>query len=462
MKNSKLIDILKSFTKEESKDLAIYIEHAKVKENTFVQLLFTYLNKQYPEFQEKNIEKEKVFKKLFPTKKYDENKLSKIMSELTKIIEEYIITRQSKSNILSNRIQLLRFYNERNLDKYYLQTEKEIDKLIDEIPMSALSQMLSYQFEEIKLTYSLKHEDRQASYQPIYNKIILFSKGEKLRWENMSHINMFPDLKENNIKSIFYEIHLLIKKLLVEEKKEYIFTIKELFNKHATKIDIEEKREILWLLIEYSIHKSNSGVTEYYHHSFNVYQMLEKYNLLLNIYNTIDLSTYKNFITIALKINEIKAAELFLEKYKDNLLEGVKEDGYNFNKAIILFEKKNYTKVLDLLLFCNFKDVFYKLNQRRLLIKTYYELQSADSSYYNIITDGIVAFKKYLLVVKNLPEKFINLNKNFLKFTDKLLSNNKLTKTEKQKLLDELNKIETVSERNWLEEKINELSTYSK
>ena len=109
---------------------------------------------------------------------------------------------------------------------------------------------------------------------------------------------------------------------------------------------------------------------------------------------------------------------------------------------------------MQLLLYCKFTDIFYKLNQRRLILKTYYELLSSDTTYYSIILDAITAFKKHLLEVKNVPEKYISLNKNFLKFTDKLLAANKLSKAEKEQLQDLLNKTEHVSERNWIEEKI--------
>ena len=136
----------------------------------------------FPEFEEKNIEKAKVYKKLFPSKKYAENKLSKIMSELTKIIEEYIITRQSKSNELSNKIQLLRFYNERNLEKHYKQIEKEIEKLLENIPIGVLTQTLAYQYEEIRITHDLKSNDRDANYQKVYNILTAFTDAEKLRW----------------------------------------------------------------------------------------------------------------------------------------------------------------------------------------------------------------------------------------------------------------------------------------
>ncbi len=462
MKNSKLIDILKALTKEEIKALETFITYAKTKENTFAQQLFAFLFKQYPEFLERNIEKNKVYKKLFPTKKYDENKLSKIMSEITKITEEYIITNQSKNNELSNKIQLLKFYNERDLEKHYKQIEKEIEKIIKEIPLGVLSQTLIYQFEEIKITHDLKNNDRYANYQNVYDVLIAFSEAEKIRWKNLSCVSLFPKLTDNNKLNILYDIHSKIEKLLNDDDDQLFETIFAPFKIKVKQIENEQKRDILYTLLNYCITKINSGNSSYYPITIDVFHSIEVNEILLNNYNMIDLSTYKNYISISLKINHINEAELFLEKYKDNLPIELKIETFNFNKALILFEKKKYAEVLDLLLYCKFTDVFYKLNQRRILIKTYYELLRTDVTYFNIISDAIVAFKKYLLSPKGIPENYILLNKNFLKFTESLLAKNKLSKIEKEKLLEKLKNTNLVTERNWLEEKINELSTYSK
>lgn len=462
MKNAKLIDVLKSFTKEEIKALTTYVEYVKVKENTFVQQLFFFLIKYHPEFEEKNIEKAKVYKKLFPSKKYAENKLSKIMSELTKIIEEYIITRQSKSNELSNKIQLLRFYNERNLEKHYKQIEKEIEKLLENIPIGVLTQTLAYQYEEIRITHDLKSNDRDANYQKVYNILTAFTDAEKLRWQNLSNISLFPKLKEDKNHTILYIINKKVETLLNSNNEQILFEILEFFKVNNTKIEDEQKRDILYSLLYYCITQINSGNSVYYPITIDMFHSIETNKLILNYYNKIDLSTYKNYITISLKINKIDEAELFLEKYKKHLPDEIKEEVYSFNKALILFEKKYYTEVLDLLIYCKFIDIFYKLNQRRLIIKTYYELLNTDSTYFNSISDAISAFKKYLLTLKNIPEHYILLNKNFIKFTGILLTKSKLNKTEKSALINRLNETKQVTERNWLEEKIHLLPTSSK
>ena len=400
--------------------------------------------------------KEKVFKKLFVGKKYDDNKLSKIFSELSKMIEEFIITMQSKSNILQHKLELLKFYNERNLEKYYLQIEREIDKLKTEIPIGVMSQMIAYQFEEVKLNYNLKHQDRNTNYQNIYSILVSFSDAEKLRWKNLSQINMFPSILENKYYSILFNIQYCLELLLINDDESKIDEILNYF-KQDYKIEKEQSRDILFTLLHYCLQKINTGNTNYYVHIIDLFHTIENNGLILNVYNKMDLSTYKNYITCALKIKKINEAEFFLEKYKQNLPDEVAAEVYCFNKALIAFDKKEYSSVLDLILYCKFTDIFYKLNQRRLIIKTYYELMVNNTTYYTALIDAIIAFKKYLIIVKNLPELFIELNRNFLRFLSEILEINTKKNITKIILLNNLTATTQITERNWIEEKINEL-----
>ena len=113
MINSKLIEILKSFSLIEIKNLSVFISKHAEKKDTLPLRLLIILEKQYPEFIEKNISKEKIYNKVFSDKKFNENKLSKLMSELTKIIEDYIVHIKREENTADEKMNLLKFYFER-------------------------------------------------------------------------------------------------------------------------------------------------------------------------------------------------------------------------------------------------------------------------------------------------------------------------------------------------------------
>ena len=129
MINSKLIEILKSFSLIEIKNLSVFISKHAEKKDTLPLRLLIILEKQYPEFIEKNISKEKIYNKVFSDKKFNENKLSKLMSELTKIIEDYIVHIKREENTADEKMNLLKFYFERNLDKYFIATSREVKQI---------------------------------------------------------------------------------------------------------------------------------------------------------------------------------------------------------------------------------------------------------------------------------------------------------------------------------------------
>lgn len=353
------------------------------------------------------------------------------MSELTKLIEEFIISTESKTNVLQNKILLLQFYDNHNLDKYYKQTEKEISELFNHSTLTYFHGYLKYIFETVRLRNTIKYDKRNPNYQSLYEKLNEFYSIEKLRWENLAKVNNTPSLAYQNNDTVLFTI-LNKTKILIEKNEESIFLeIATIIKDNLNLFDDLIANDIIWILIAYSIQQQNLGNSLYYEHMIYLYDLLIKRNLILNIHNIMNIGTYKNYITVCLKVNKIKEADAFLEKFKPNLKDEIRENVYHFNKALIEFEKKNYKIVLTLILYCKFSDVYYKLNQRRIIIKTYFELLKTDENYYTSLTDAITAFNKYLLITKSLPELHVEMNKNFLKLLIRIVEFN-TKKTEKK------------------------------
>lgn len=457
MKNAKLIELLKSFNKDEFKQLSLYIERTNLSKNTPSYLLFSSLKSYYPDFNEKQIKREKIYKKAFKTGTFDANKLAKSMTDLIGVIQTYIVNMQVNNNIAYNKIQLLKYYIKRELDKFFLQTEKELELVLMEIPESFSKQIIEYEFKHLKMLYKLKTDIRTPDYKDLFNHIYQVALAQQYRWENLNSTSALPRLEYNDISetsNILLKLHQAVRLVFEKDNEQTFIKVFALLDTHNTQVIEDEIKDVYWSLVHYLIHKLNNGHTEYYRHLFEMFMLMDKKQYLINSFGYIDEALYKNVITSALKINNTTAAEIFLEKHKPNLQENVKEEAYNFNKTLILFQKKAYSDILDLLKYTKFEDLFYNLNQRRLLVKVYFELTETDSSYLSLLIDYIHAFRKYIYSLKSIPENYINLNKNFLKFTDKLLAKNKYSDEEKEVLLNQLATTPNVSERDWLIAKI--------
>ena len=207
MINSKLIEILKSFSLIEIKNLSVFISKHAEKKDTLPLRLLIILEKQYIE---KNISKEKIYNKVFSDKKFNENKLSKLMSELTKIIEDFIVHIKREENTADEKMNLLKFYFERNLDKYFIATSREVKQILDDLPFGTYQNFMKYQYEELIATYHSKLNTRVGDYKVVINELNEFINAEKLRWENISFLEPFPVEQKQHDNRAFYIIHHLI------------------------------------------------------------------------------------------------------------------------------------------------------------------------------------------------------------------------------------------------------------
>jgi hypothetical protein len=158
MVNSKLIEVLKVFSAEDMKLLLDFAAKQTDRKDTLPQKLLLILEKQFPDFPGKAITREKVYNKVFTDKKFNDNKLSKLMSELMKLIEDFIIYSKRLQHAADNKMNLLKFYFEKNLDKYFIATSRELKQLIDDLPYGYLSKL--YEISTRRITGYLSDETK--------------------------------------------------------------------------------------------------------------------------------------------------------------------------------------------------------------------------------------------------------------------------------------------------------------
>jgi hypothetical protein len=92
-------------------------------------------------------------------------------------------------------------------------------------------------------------------------------------------------------------------------------------------------------------------------------------------------STYFFILNNALALVEIKWAENFVGKYIKHISPEIRDDVHNYSNAEILFEKKQFESVLELLSKVKYKYTLIKPNVRCLTLMTYYELNLINEAY---------------------------------------------------------------------------------
>ncbi|MBP9797078.1 MAG: hypothetical protein KBD42_13610 [Chitinophagales bacterium] len=168
--------------------------------------------------------------------------------------------------------------------------------------------------------------------------------------------------------------------------------------------------------------------------------------------------TFKNYVTVALRLKEFERAKDFVEVYQGRLHHDFKFNAYHYNLAAIYFEKNEFSEAMDELNKIQFTDPVYYLDSRSMLLKIYYADKDHDaiSSLYNSV-------RVYLLRGKQLSKKQADLYRNLFLYTYKLsmlninkkVLGNALYNERKQSLKTKVINA-SVANKNWLLEKINE------
>jgi hypothetical protein len=162
----------------------------------------------------------------------------------------------------------------------------------------------------------------------------------------------------------------------------------------------------------------NEGKDEYYQELFNAYGiMLERryYTNSSNKYISQDL--FRNIFQTAIRINNLKWAEEFINKYRKELHPQNRDSMYFYCYSYIYFESGSYTRSLEFILKIKQDYFALKIDIKILLLKIYFEL-----GMYENIYNQLDSFKHFItnheLILPAKRKKirdFINLFERLLK-----------------------------------------------
>jgi len=202
--------------------------------------------------------------------------------------------------------------------------------------------------------------------------------------------------------------------------------------------------------INYTAHKINSGQKEFQLEYFILYKDLLNKRLIFEN-NELPSNHFFNVITIALRLKDFDWVEEFIESYKDSLNKKDRENIVTYTKAQLNFYKKDFSKVLELLRYVEYKDLSRKLSSKVMLINTYFELGEIEA-----LISLLDSFRTYLgrntQIKKDRKERHLTFVKHVRKFVQ--IPRNDKESLNKLKL--KIEGTENLINKSWLLEKINQ------
>ncbi|MBA2422772.1 MAG: hypothetical protein H0V61_06060 [Chitinophagales bacterium] len=243
--------------------------------------------------------------------------------------------------------------------------------------------------------------------------------------------------------AIFCYSHALLLQL-DQDPKNHLKELQQSMTEHSDSIDEDDLRILSKLTENYCVRQINKGLHEYY-------EML--YQLMTDRFSReskLSAVEFKNFITICLRSEKAGEVLKFIDESRGKIFpDEIREDAVNYAMARYYFHEKDYNHVLKLLQQVSYFDPFYKIDSKKLLIQTYYELEEWDS-----LESAMNAFRVFIHRNKAISEVHKLNNQNFINLLFQLIPLHSGQSKKLLKLKNTIAKKEALAERDWLLKKM--------
>ena len=472
MRNVKLISTLKLLTIKQLKRLLEFSQSPYFNKQTEVTDFLSFLIKQHPHWEEKKLQDEYIFKKMYPKQVFDKDKLYYLRSNTLKLVEKFIFWEEIEKDSFQQDYQLLRFYNQHREQAYFEQSYKNLAQNLVQSPIKdgelAYRQFLlawqqaEHQFQHTQRTHDLGlnevHQQLDAFY--VLNKLSLF-----LSTFSLKKVIAIPEVETLEVRDLLafvenntaLKTHLTIR-LLVAHLLLFLYPENEIYFQQATELLFSSKKSLPPTMLSaltthlrnYYIAAMNQGKSGGIQALFQIYQFQIEEGTIFNEKKEILSANFRNVVVVGLQLKKQEWIKNFISEYADFLPTHQKEDVLAYCWAKYYFEVQEFAEVLKYLNQAeHFPDVFFDLHTRKLLMQTYYELGEIEN-----VVNLLNTFRVYLSRNQKLSEER---KAPFLQFASAMNRLIQMDFSDAQKtsaFCTLIAKMERFAEKNWFEEKI--------
>ena len=420
---------------------------------------------------------QEVWEKVYGDLPYNDVKLRKLSSDLFALFEDFIVQKEVENDKVLAMYLKLKAYKTRNIKDLFSSAINQVDNIQKtQTTKSSEYYLNSYNVQKTLMNFNLQSDivqkkinlDEFINIDEISLNLDVFFISEKLRYyctilswnrsfnvkKKIIGIDIIIKLAQSPIFvefppiAIYYAITLTYTD---ENNEDHYYALRNLIDKHLHLFSKDEAKEIMEAALGYCITRGNKGAEKFEGEAFNLYKKVIKEDLIFLNDGSVSPREFRNIVFYALRLGEYEWAEDFIHDFAPYLDEKVRESNVNFSLARVEMHKKNYKKVIQLLAYTEYTEVFQALLSRNLLLAAYYELNEADS-----LESLFSSFKLYLDREKTLTKPRKSQYYHLIKFTKVLFKIKKGEKIKLEKLANEIKASEAVVNKVWLLEKIEE------
>lgn len=484
MRGTKLIELLKAFSREELRSFRKYLDSPFLKPGRDVVDLYEYLTCYSPDYTSDDLDKTIVFRNLFTDKAYNERILANQIFDLTKAAEKFLAYNSLLNNDPEFYLSLSKAYMDKNLPWHSQRVNKALEKILirgfsvrkDYIAkFRRLTQLNNAYYTEYNDTANLiksKTDYFNASaVQFVMDYIDILGSREPAKnncdkdlnspiigaVEDCFDVDKFAELvKDDESQQPYVKILYYLLKILKEpEETRYYFEFRKFFFDYISLedqiLDREEKNTVFNYLINYCTQHYNM---DFMAESLEVYKkMLEHEAYSESESDSMQIHIYRNILKVCVSLKETEWFEYFIDNYADKLSKEYKDDMTNLSYSHLHFLRKDFDAALESINNISESFELSKTDVRNLKLKIFYELEYTESAF-----ALVNSYKQFLAHTTEIAPDNKKIFGNFVRFTNKLLK----IKAEQSKespgmLRSKIEKEAKLINKQWLLEKADEL-----
>lgn len=487
MLKSKFIDIIKTFSKEELKQFRDFLRSPFHNTNKNVIKVYELIKKCPPGFDTPVLEKEKLFHKIYPGKKYNDTVMRILSSDLLSLAEEFLSYMRYLNNPFTQKKYLMEELQERKLEALFNKHIKEAEGFFSKEGSINETYFLNlYEIEEAKVNFLISgdrqdesgtHLVKKGEYlvdfflmsilnvtqQLMEHEEALNEKYDfKLAGEFLKNVNLekvMAYMKANNYERYHVmEIYYYMNKCSGQAAEgKYYQLLKDSIGKNLGQFHKEEQFNLFLILESCCISFMRHGGGRNYNDLMEVYEMILERNVFSDDKrHFMQANLFRNIFYTSVVLKKYEWAEKFVNDYYGCLLPRQRADMFNYTKAVLNFERKQFAAALEQISKVNYNFFVFKYEAKTLMLKLFYELKSFEQA-----LSLIDSFSHFLSNNKIVSEIYKRQFMNFLKHCRTLIKKSQnmesLNRMDNAELKKQISGAKDIINKNWLLEKAAEL-----
>lgn len=367
---------------------------------------------------------------IFQDLSYDYFRISTLITYVYKLLEEFLAYERMKESGFPFSHYSLMLANEQGWNNYFEEVSRKYSRKEQQaerhLPGDFLQQ---YLVEQERDKYFSAQQQRTAdnSLSKKLEALELFHVSAMLKnvckWINRQNIvraagtntyDHFIEYIQLHIDRFssqpFIRIYYPILMTLIEwENEAHYQQLRVALQQDGPQISVGERKPMYQYAQNYCARQINSGNRAYIRDSFFLYQEMIRQELLYHE-GCITAGDVKNIVSLSTRLEEYTWAEAFLEKESERFPPQLRENILAYNHAQLAYARGKLRVALRLLRAVEFKDLYYELGAKTLLLKIYYDLDDLEG-----LESLLHAFSTFLRRNKHISAYQLRVHQNLIR-----------------------------------------------